>query len=169
MIYSILSIIRAAPSGKIILPESIWIQTWLGLRKRGHGKVESAAIWGGKRSGKTETVEAVYFLDDLPGHVQFSGYHRLPESDLATLFRQLQQDQRVIVGDIHTHPGRWVGLSGLDKANPIEFRQGLYALVLPSYAVPEPSLVQAGVHEYKGNGRWIMLSQRAKKKVINIV
>jgi hypothetical protein len=169
MIYLIRSIIRGAPSRKIVIPEKIWVQTWLGLRVRGRGKVESAAIWGGKRDALTETVEAVYFLDDLAGRVQFSGYHRVPEKALAQFFSQLQRDRRVIVGDIHTHPTRWVDLSDLDKDNPIEFRKGLYAIVLPSYAIPEPSLTLAGVHEYKGNGRWRALSQRAKRKLFTFV
>jgi hypothetical protein len=164
MIYLIRSIIWGAPSKTLLVPEKIWVQTWLGLRKRGRGKVESAAIWGGRREGSTEIVEAVYFLDDLAAHIQFSGYHKIPARALAELFNKLRQDRRVIVGDIHTHPSDWVGLSGLDKTNPIEFRKGIYAMVLPSYALPEPSLKSAGVHEYMGNGRWRELSQKAKKK-----
>jgi hypothetical protein len=160
---------KGGPSKKIVVPHKIWAETWLGLRARGHGKTESAAIWGGKRDSSAETVEAVYFLDDLPGRVQFSGYHRVPEKALELLFNQLQRDRRVIVGDIHTHPGDWVDLSALDKNNPIEFRKGLHAIVLPTYALPEPSLSIAGVHEYKGGGRWRILSQRAKKKVITLI
>jgi len=158
-----------APSRKIVVPEEIWTQTWLGLRERGCGRVESAAVWGGRRDASTETVEAVYFLDDLVGRIQFSEYHRVSVKALANLFGQLQQDRRVIVGDIHTHPTCWVGLSELDEANPIEFRKGLFAIVLPSYAMCSPSLASAGVHEYKGDGRWLTLSQNAKKKFITFV
>jgi hypothetical protein len=169
MIYLVRSIIWGEPKKTLVVPKKIWVETWLGLRKRGRGKVESAAIWGGKREGSKEIIEAVYFLDDLAGHIQFSGYHKIPETALAELFDKLHQDRRLIVGDIHTHPSDWVGLSGLDKANPIEFRKGICAVVLPSYAVSEPSLKSAGVHEYVGDGRWRELSQKAKKKYFKFI
>ena len=169
MISLIRSIIKGVPDKKLFVPEKIWTETWLGLRSRGRGEVESAAIWAGKREAATETAEAVYFLDDLAGHVQDSGYHRVPEEALAELFGRLQRDKRVIVADVHTHPSEWVGLSGLDKRNPIEFRKGLYALVLPSYAMPKPSLNPVGMHEYLGNGKWRTLSKRAKKKTLLII
>lgn len=158
-------IIRAASDKKIVIPEELWMQTWLGLRARGLGKVESAAIWGGRRDSLTETVEAVYFLDDYIGRLQRSGYHRVSVGALAELFAQLQRDRRVIVGDVHTHPSDWVGLSALDQENPIEYRKGLYAVVLPSYGRPSPSLSLAGVHVYEGDGCWRMLPQRTKKRI----
>ncbi len=170
MIYSIQSPTRAAANRRrLIVPRELWDQTWLGLRSRGRGKVESAAIWGGKRDDVSETAEAVYFLDDLAGHFQHRGYHYVPPKALARLFAQLQRDGRVIVADIHTHPTAWVDLSELDKEHPIEFRPGLHALVLPSYAIPAPSLRLSGVHEYEGDGQWRTLSRKEKQAVIMFV
>lgn len=163
MTYSIPPITTGAPDKKIIIPENLWVETWLGLRVRGRGKVESAALWAGKRNASAETVEGVYFLDDFAGRVQDAAYHCVPPRALAEVFARLQQDRRVIVGDIHTHPTRWVGLSQLDQEHPIEFRKGLYAVVLPSFAMPSPSLDSTGVHEYLGDSEWRTLSRRAKK------
>lgn len=154
---------RAVPNKQIIIPEKLWRETWLGLRMRGKGKVETAAIWGGKRNQTAETVEAVYFLDDYDGGDRRARYHQVSTEALEQLFKQLHQDRRVIVGDIHTHPGRWVGLSDLDKENPIEFRRGLYALVLPLFALPAPSLASAGIHVYEGEGAWRSLTQNEKQ------
>jgi hypothetical protein len=97
-------------------------------------------------------VEAVYFLDDYAGGEQCRGYHRVPVEALTEFFATLQQQRQVIIADIHTHPGNWVGLSALDEDNPIEYRVGLPAIVLPSFALPRPSLSISGVHIYKGNG-----------------
>ena len=74
-----------------MIPRELWAQTWSGLRDRGHGKVESAAVWSGKREGLTEIVESVYFLDDLGGRIQRRGYHFVPPEALALLFAQLQR------------------------------------------------------------------------------
>jgi hypothetical protein len=169
MKFSILPIIRAAPGKSIVIPEKIWTETWLGLRQRGKGIVESAAVWGGRRDDTNEIVEAVYFLDDLADSIQRKGYHRVSTQALEKFFNQLHADRRVIVGDVHTHPTRWVGLSDIDKDHPVEFRKGLYAVVLPSYAIPAPSLESVGVHQYKGDGRWRSLAQREKKKVFAFI
>lgn len=163
MIYSTHQTTRAVPVRRIVVSTKLWLDTWLGLRQRGGGRVESAAVWGGRRDVLGEVVEGVYFLDDLPGGLQRSAFHRVSSRATAELFSDLQRDRRLIVADIHTHPTGWVGLSGLDQANPIEFRNGLYALVLPSYGIPSPSLAIAGVHEYLGKGKWRELSQSQKR------
>lgn len=159
--------IKAEPnSSRIFIPQNLWLQTWLGLLERGKGVVESAAVWGGKRAGSIETVEAVYFLDDLVGKVQRRQYHYVPQRSLARLFAKLTENKHLIVADIHTHPSDWVGLSPLDMEHPIEFRRGIHAVVLPSYALHPPSLKQAGVHKYQGDGNWLSLNEDEKQSTI---
>jgi hypothetical protein len=148
------------------VPRAIWACTWSGLRSRGAGAKESAAVWAGCRCDGLEHVEALYFLDDYAGGEQRRGYHRVPVEALTEFFAALQQQKQVIVADIHTHPTDWVGLSALDEENPIEFRVGLPALVLPCFALPRPSLSISGVHIYKGNGRWRMLRDAQKRRLI---
>lgn len=160
---------KDAPRRTIVLPRRLWTETWLGLRERSCGKVESAAVWGGQRDDLSEVVHQVYFLDDLSGKIQLPGYHRVPESSLARLFELLKGNRHQIVGDIHTHPGPWVGLSSLDKRNPIEFRIGLFALVLPSFAIDEPSIEATGVHQYSGSGIWRTLAKEEKNVVFKFV
>jgi hypothetical protein len=87
---------------------------------------------------------------------------------MAVLFSYLQRDRRVIIADIHTHPSGWVGQSHTDEAHPVEFRCGLPALILPSYAKPRPSLNCIGVHLYKGDGKWQTLSKTAKRSLFVI-
>jgi len=159
--------IKAVPNKKIVIPEKLWLETWLGLRMRGKGKVETAAVWGGKRNETEEVVEAVYFLDDYHGGVRFARYHKVSTEALEQLFNKLHRERRVIVGDIHTHPGPWVGLSDLDMENPIEFRRGLCAVVLPRFGLPEPSLDFAGVHLYEGDGEWRSLTQKEKQLIFS--
>jgi hypothetical protein len=95
----------------------------------------------------------------------FGEYHRVPVNALAQLFSSLKDDGRVIVGDIHTHPSGWVGLSNLDKRNPIEYRLGLYAVVLPSFAIGDPCLRASGVHQYLGQAGWQTFSPEEKENI----
>jgi len=151
-------------SKTIRIPNYLWLQTWGGLRDRGQGSRESAAIWGGKRIGNSETVEAVYYLDDFEGGFRSRAYHFVSTEALAQLFAKLHREKHVIIGDVHTHPTSWVGLSQIDREHPIEFRHGLHALVLPSFALLSPSLRLTGVHVYQGDGKWQTLNDAAKSQ-----
>jgi hypothetical protein len=163
---SIQSRTMAAPDKRrVAVPSCIWNDTWIGLRLRGQGRKESAAVWAGCRHNNDERVEAVYFLDDYAGGEQCRGYHRVDVEALTEFFVTLQRQKQVIIADIHTHPTDWVGLSPLDESNPIEFRVGLPAIVLPSFAEPEPSWSISGVHIYRGNGRWRTLDQLQKEEL----
>jgi hypothetical protein len=157
------------PKRKICVPASIWASTWNGLKIRGEGVTESAAVWAGYQSGNVERVNEVYFLDDYAGGVQRSGYHRVAVQALTQLFLTLQDRKQVIIADIHTHPTHWVGLSPLDEENPIEFRVGLPAIVLPRFAQPQPALSIAGVHIYKGEGKWRTLKGARKQQLFEFI
>lgn len=164
--YSNREITTGAPvSRQMNVPVRVWDETWFGLRRRSRGRRESAAIWAGRRTAGVEHVEAVYFLDDYRGGVQQRGYHRVSVEALDQFFKVLQRDHRVIVADLHTHPGLWVGLSALDEENPIEFRVGFPAIVVPSFARPAPSLSLAGVHLYEGKGKWMALTDQEKEEL----
>lgn len=136
------------------ISKELWEVTWLGLRARGRGQREAACVWGGKRSISVNQVHSVTFLDDLPGVVAGPLYHRPSRATVRALFDVLRERNEMIVGDIHTHPGDWVGLSDIDAAHPIEFRRGLPALIIPRYAISEPALEGLGLHEYVGDGEW---------------
>ncbi len=136
------------------VPASLWLTTWEGLRQRGGGAREAACVWIGARDGKVEHARDVVFLDDLPGTVGRRLQHRTSREAVAALLSRARELGMVIVGDIHTHPSDWVDLSEVDRAHPIEYRLGLLAIVLPSFAGGPPTLEAVGVHEYAGDGEW---------------
>lgn len=153
---------------QLIVPEPLWLETWSGLASRGGGQREAACIWAGHRDDQSETVEQIVFLDDFDETVAHGLYHRTPRSVTAELFRLLRERELVIVGDVHSHPDEWVGLSPVDSAHPIEYRVGLRALVLPHYSIGEPSTETVGVHEYLGDKRWHQLSISEVRRVLRI-
>lgn len=151
------------------IPAPIWVGTWEGLCRRGGGRREAVAVWGGTRSSGVEVVTSVVFADDFVGAVGDACYHRVPAQAVTQILAQLRQRGEVIIADVHTHPGRGVGLSAVDKKNPIEFRVGLFSLVLPNFARGRPGVEVAGIHSYLGGGQWKALSAEEVETRVRIV
>lgn len=139
---------------RLNIPASLWTRTWVGLRERGGGQRESAAVWTGTRDDAGETAMDVVFLDDFPGVRAHALQHCVPRSASAALFRELRARGHVLVGDVHTHPGSWVDLSPTDQEHPIEYRVGLVAVVIPHFARGAPRTDTIGIHVYRGSGAW---------------
>ena len=74
------------------------------------------------------------------------------------LFEILRDRGECIVGDVHAHPENWVGQSRTDREHPIEYRVGLWALILPTFATGAERLDRIGVHQYLGDLKWVSLS-----------
>ena len=138
----------------LLVDESVWRTTWVGLQQRGAGERETAAVWLGTLVQGKETVREVIFLDDLPGTVGRRLQHRTSRQAVNMMLARARELDLGIVADIHTHPEEWVGLSEVDRLHPIEYRPGLLALVLPDFAHGEPDLSRTGAHEYLGDGVW---------------
>jgi hypothetical protein len=152
----------------IIVAQQLWIETWYGLRTRGKGRSETACIWAGKRSTSGDIVHSVTFLDDLPGVHAGARYHQVSRVTIEALFKLLRERNEMIVADIHTHPSDWVDLSPTDSEHPIEFRRGLPAMIIPNFAMFEPTLEGLGLHEYIGDGAWRSLDQEEIQQTLKI-
>jgi len=135
----------------------VWMATWYGLQRRSANEIEAACVWLGTRSEDIETALDVVFLDDLPGTVGRRLQHRTSRQAVAMLLDLARARGLRIVADIHTHPSEWVDLSDVDREHPIEYRPGLIALVLPTFALDPPDLTRTGVHEYIGRGEWVRI------------
>jgi len=121
------------------------------LGRRGRGNRESGAFLLGDRSGDRRTVTRVVYLDDLDpnclqGGIEFDGLAYSKLWDLC------DAEQRVVIGDVHTHPKQWVGQSGIDAENPMVAQNGHVAVIVPNYATRPVQGSDAGVHRYDGRG-----------------
>ena len=153
---------------RLIVPRGLWLETWDGLRARGQGEREAACVWGGTRSGHVERAEHVAFIDDHgPVNAHKLSHVAFPDTVYRCL-EHLRERRLVVVADVHTHPELWVGLSPADAANPIEFRVGLLAFVLPRFALGAPALNVTGVHEYVGDRRWRRIGEHEVARRISI-
>jgi proteasome lid subunit RPN8/RPN11 len=150
----------------IILTEQLWIETWNGLHERGQEQHESVCIFWGQREKERDIAKGVIFLDDLPGVQAKAAHYQCMRPTTDAMFEILRERGAQIVADIHTHPGRWVDLSWIDKRNPLEYRRGLIAIVIPEFAKGTPRRTGIGVHEYLGDGEWLRYSPKQIKKTL---
>ena len=121
------------------------------LGRRGHSSRESGAFLLADRDGDRRTVTRVIYLDDLDpdcltGGIEFDGLA------YSKLWDICDTEQRVVIGDAHTHPGPSVRQSGIDAHNPMVAQKGHVALIIPHFATRHVQPHEAGVHRYDGGG-----------------
>jgi hypothetical protein len=119
------------------------------LGRRGQGSRESGAFLLAERSRDRRTVTRVVYLDDLDpdclkGGIEFDG---LAYSELWDI---CDAERRVVIGDVHTHPGRGVHQSSIDAENPMVAQKGHIALIIPDFATHPVKPSEVGVHRYDG-------------------
>jgi hypothetical protein len=133
-----------------------WNSMTIELGRRGRGSKESGAFLLGDRSGDLRTITRVVYLDDLDpgcltGGIEFDGLA------FSKLWDICDADQRLVIADVHTHPGTNVNQSSIDAENPMVARKGHVALIIPDYASGSVQSRDVGVHRYNGRGwqSWI--------------
>lgn len=129
-----------------------WEAMMVELGRRGRGCRECGAFLLGDRDGDRRTVTHVIYLDDLDptcltGGIEFDGLA------YSKLWDICDAEQRLVIGDVHTHPGLGVHQSGIDAANPMIAQHGHVALIVPDFAMHPIEACQVGVHRYDGR-RW---------------
>lgn len=139
----------------LTIERRLWEDLLAELSERGAGERESGAFLLGLApvNGQPRCVVDVVYFDELDpmsltGGISFSGtaYGKLWDECAA---RDLE-----VVADVHTHPGRWVGQSEIDRAHPMLVRSQHVALIVPDFAQRIVAAREVGVHEYLGDGRW---------------
>lgn len=125
------------------------------LCRRGEGRRESGAFLLGPREGcgRLLTVTRVVYLDDLDPSCLVGNIHFHGEA-YGKLWDICEEARVKVLGDIHTHPGHWVGQSPIDRENPMLARHGHVALIAPGFATGTVRPGDVGVHQYRGEDGW---------------
>ena len=128
-----------------------WDRMVVELGRRGRGNRESGAFLLGERVGDRRTVTRVIYLDDLDpnclkGGIEFDGLA------FSKLWDICDAEQRVVIGDVHTHPGQWVHQSAIDAENPMVAQKGHVAFIVPDFATHVVRPIDVGFHRYDGRG-----------------
>ena len=121
------------------------------LKGRGRGQRESGAFLLADRGGDGRTVTRVVFLDDLDPNCLTGGIS-LDGLAYSKLWDICDAEEKVVIGDVHTHPAGDVRQSDIDAANPMLAMEGHIALIVPNFAVGPIVAKEVGVHRYDGVG-----------------
>jgi proteasome lid subunit RPN8/RPN11 len=121
------------------------------LGRRGGGSRESGAFLLADRSRDRRTVARIVYLDDLDpecltGGISFNGLA------YSKLWDTCDAEKRIVIGDVHTHPGPGVRQSSIDAENPMIAQSGHVALIIPCLATRAVRACEVGVHRYDGHG-----------------
>jgi proteasome lid subunit RPN8/RPN11 len=120
------------------------------LGRRGRGSRESGAFLLADRVGHRRTVTQVVYLDDLDPACLTGGIE-LDGRAYSKLWDICDAEQRTVIGDAHTHPGRCVRQSDIDAQNPMVAQKGHVALIIPDFAGRAVHPREVGVHQYDGH------------------
>jgi hypothetical protein len=94
---------------------------------------------------------AFAFYDDLDA-TSLTGGITLSANGYAALNTRCRTDGLRVVGDIHTHPGRWVRQSTIDAAHPMAAVRGHVAIIAPNFGRGPIGLRDLGVHVFTAPG-----------------
>ena len=144
---------------RIKISLKLWLKLISDLKKRGQNSRESGAfLLASKHSKKIKKYLCFDDLDPtcLTGMIEFhnSGYQKL--------WSILENEELVVIADVHTHPSSWTGQSGYDKKNPMISMPRHIAIIIPYYAMRLFPLKKGiGVYEYLGNYSWKNLNSNS--------
>ena len=155
--------------------ENITLSVWLwarllgDLRHRGEGRRESGAFLLGRSDDPGGRVTTYVCYDDLDPDALKSGIITFHAKGYAALWQFCRERVLQVLADVHTHPGRWVGQSSIDKRNPMLPIAHHTALIVPCYGrASRWSLKGVGIYEYLGNFSWATHNRAGRPQRVSL-
>jgi proteasome lid subunit RPN8/RPN11 len=126
------------------------------LKRRGQGKREAGAFLLADRDRPARfpgrpRVTAAAFYDDLDP-ASLTGDITFGATGYSALNARCRTERLRVVGDIHTHPHRWVAQSSIDAAHPMSAIKDHIAIIAPNYGYGHIRLSDLGVHVFNAPG-----------------
>jgi len=148
---------------RLLLPVQVIEKTLKIMQKYGEQNRECIAYWLGERLDEDcIVVNEVY----IPKQYATAIVSKVQETDVAKLFSILEIDEKVLVAQLHTHPGSAFH-SSIDDEYPVAFEKNFLSLVVPYYGFIDidsfPKLSK--VHIYN-EGSW---SETPFEKVFSVI
>lgn len=131
----------------------IWVQMVSELARRAGGIRESGAFLLASTDPGSRSVTSLAYYDDLDPDALDGGVS-LYAPAFGRLWSLCAAQGLRVVGDVHTHPGRFTQQSHIDRDNPMVARIGHIALIVPNLAAGVVKPVDVGVHRYLGDAGW---------------
>lgn len=118
------------------------------LRECGAGRRECVAYWLGTIG--SDDVSAVRH----PRHTATATGYEVDGDWLTEFFLELSRNRQRVVAQLHTHPGEWVGHSGIDDRFAVVPTPGFVSVVVPRFAANGVDRERCGVYALRRNHGW---------------
>lgn len=146
---------------KYLVSESVISDTETVLREYGSigSGHEGFVYWAGLRDGDTIHINTVV----APETISSEGRVSIPPLSNFYVVQCLSTEKLIQLGQVHSHPGNWVGHSAGDDSRAAFKREGLLSMVVPNYCSKRILLKECGIHRFQ-NGEFLRLSKRYVKE-----
>lgn len=126
------------------------------LKQYGQIPHEGLVFWAGNVFENTFNITHVI----APETESSEGRVTVPHSSVYQVVKSLSENKVIHIGQVHTHPGKWVDHSGGDDEWAPFKREGLISLVVPKYCDKGMLPFKLdGIHRYQ-DGKFIRLSNK---------
>jgi len=145
--------------GLLQLARSIVHKTFHTFRECGRGECECVAYWTGPAYAS--------LIDGLehPVHLRSALGYQVDDGWLTTFWKALGASERSIKAQIHTHPAGAFH-SATDDEWPIVSQAGFISIVIPDFALGQPSLENAWIGQLDINGEWQELASMREALIL---
>lgn len=144
---------------KTLLGESIAI-----MRPHGAKSNEGLALWFGTSDGYRSTITHLVEVVG-PGFLTTPLYMSLSLRAMVTLTNLAEKLDAILIGQIHSHPERFLDLSDLDKKQGIR-SQGYLSVVCPHYAQRDlRGFNDCGVHVFENHHYRRLASEEISRRL----
>ena len=145
----------------------IWVQMVSELARRAGGVRESGGFLLAQTDPGSRSVTSLVYYDDLDPDALDGGVS-LYAPAFGRLWSLCAAQGLRVVGDVHTHPGRFTQQSHIDRDNPMVARVGHIALIVPNLAAGVVKPDDVGVHRYLGDAGWSSSFGRGASRLVYV-
>lgn len=149
------------------IPARLYEQLIHELAASGRGVKESGAFLLGTNDGRIRKVSS-YLMYETIAPVSSSEYDyvTLTAQEMAAAWDHCYRVSLEVVADVHTHPLE-PAQSPSDRAHPMVSVAGHVALIVPHFAMRDPTPGDLGVHVFHGDSRWMsMFGEQARAAIV---
>lgn len=154
------------PTRILIVPQSIWDDTWRAFAPYAQRGLECPAFWHGIENDATG-VDVVTTLT-LPHAHRTGGYYNVPQEETRRVSQAVEMAGVVALAQVHTHPGDYIQHSEYDDQNALSMGETFLSLIFPFYGEKPLGIERVGVHE-RCDHRWFHLTAEQRARRIRIV